>query len=186
MNVPKRLPPLFLMAPLLAILAACVESKQPLSDEKTSKIDERLIGAWQDDSMMVWRVKKARRHEERAGRGGKRRQWHAPGSAVHHHRQGKAIPELQRFSKETQKDRKGAYDIYQYRFLDNNTLEGRGMDRDVLQKAIADEKLAGIIDKDNGPIITDTPEGMARYLEAHADECYPVKTDSMLTFKRQK
>ncbi len=59
MNVLKRLLPLFLMAPLLALVTACVESKHPLSDEKTSKIDERLIGTWQDDSMGVWRVKKA-------------------------------------------------------------------------------------------------------------------------------
>ena len=99
---------------------------------------------------------------------------------------GKQYLTLKGLGKEAQEDRKGAYDIYQYRFLDNNTLEVRGMAPDVLEKAIGDKKLAGTIDKGNGPIITDTPEGMARYLEAHADECYPLKTDYMLTFKRQK
>ncbi len=99
---------------------------------------------------------------------------------------GKQYMSFKDLSKETQKDRKGAYDIYQYRFLDNDTVEGRGMAPGVLEKAIGDKKLAGTIDKDNGPIITDSPEGMARYLEAHADQCYPSKTDYMLTFKRQK
>ena len=35
------------------------------------------------------------------------------------------------------------------------------------------------------PLITDTPEGIVRYLRAHADDCYPAK-DEVETFKRQK
>lgn len=53
------------------------------------------------------------------------------------------------------------------------------------------KRLFGLIEsrklvEERTPIITDTPEGIARYLRAHADECYPAQTDSMLTFKRQK
>jgi len=93
---------------------------------------------------------------------------------------------VKELDKEAQKDRKGAYDIYQYHLLDNDTLEVRGMDENVLKKAIAEKTLAGTIGKDKTPTITDEPRNIARYLEDHADECYPVKTDYMLTFKRRK
>ncbi len=36
------------------------------------------------------------------------------------------------------------------------------------------------------PVITDSPEGIARYLKAHADECFPKETEAKLTFKREK
>ena len=89
-------------------------------------------------------------------------------------------------SKGAQKDRKGAYDIYQYRFVDNDTLEVRAMAEEVLKKAIAEKTLAGTIGKNKEPTITAESKDIAHYLEDHADECYPVKTDYMLTFKRRK
>jgi hypothetical protein len=73
-----------------------------------------------------------------------------------------------------------------YRFLDTNTLEVRGMEEEVLKKAIADKILAGTIDKHDRPIITDSSAGIARYLEAHADECYSLKSECWQVFKRQK
>ena len=59
MGISKRLIPLLLITTLMSLAAACVESKHPLSDEKTSKIDERLIGTWQGDPKMICRAKKS-------------------------------------------------------------------------------------------------------------------------------
>jgi hypothetical protein len=64
------------------------------------------------------------------------------------------------------------------------------MDPKVIMKAIRDKQIAGKIDKDEDddedtPEITDTTEGIVRYLEAHADECYPKKSDYTMTFKRK-
>ncbi len=185
MSLAKRLLPLFLTAPLLALVGACVESRHPLSDEKTSKIDERLIGTWQADKM-VWRVKKsadaknALEAEIKDENGTSRALLFA--TTV----KGKQYMTLMGLGKEAQKDRKEPYDIYQYRFVDNDTVEVRGMDGDVLRKAIAEKKLAGTTPKDAAPTITASSAEIARYLEAHADECYPADTDFTLTFKRQK
>ena len=54
MAIPKRVLPLLLVMPLMAVVASCVESRHPLSDEKTSKIDERLIGTWEEDTMILY------------------------------------------------------------------------------------------------------------------------------------
>ena len=61
---------------------------------------------------------------------------------------GKQYISVTDLGKDAQKDRKGAYDIYQYCFLDKDTIEVQGMETDVLRKAIANKKLAGAIDKD--------------------------------------
>ena len=186
MSLAKRLLPLFLTAPLLALVGACVESRHPLSDEKTSKIDERLIGTWQADKM-VWRVKKEPDAKNALEAEIKDENGTSQRAALRHHRQGKAIHDPNGFRQGgANKDRKEPYDIYQYRFVDNDTVEVRGMDGDVLRKAIAEKKLAGTTPKDAAPTITASSAEIARYLEAHADECYPADTDFTLTFKRQK
>jgi hypothetical protein len=99
---------------------------------------------------------------------------------------GKNYMSVKSLDKEEQKDRKGAFDIYQYRVVDANTIEVRGMIEDVPRKAIAAKTLAGAIDADKVPAITDEAKNIASFLETHSDECFPVKTDYMLTMKRQK
>ncbi len=188
MTVPKRVLPFLLVAPLMIVAVSCVDSKHPLSDEKTSKIDERLIGTWQDEDKTTWRVTKSA-----AAKNSLALEWKKKGQDD----SGKAIVfttviktknylSIRDTTDETPKDQKEAYNIYQYRLIDNDTVELRGMRPEVLKKAIEGKLLTGTILKDNVPTITDSPDVIKSYLEAHADECYPVKTDLMLTFKRQK
>ncbi|MGO8690881.1 MAG: hypothetical protein ACLQLG_14760 [Thermoguttaceae bacterium] len=185
MSVAKRLLPLLLTAPLLALVGACVESRHPLSDEKTSKLDERLIGTWQADKM-VCRVKKSADAKNSLEAETKDENGTSRALLFATTIKGKQYMTLFGLGKEAQKDRKEPYDIYQYRFVDNDTVEVRGMDPKVLRKAIAEKKLAGTSPKGDDPVITASSAELARYLEAHADECYPADTDLMLTFKRQK
>jgi hypothetical protein len=36
------------------------------------------------------------------------------------------------------------------------------------------------------PVITASPQAIARYLEAHAEECYPAGEKFAMTWKRKK
>ncbi len=76
-------------------------------------------------------------------------------------------------------------------FLDNDIVQFRAMDPEVIEKAIADKTLGGEFEltrsgKKRRPIITAAPQAIARYLEAHGDECYPAKEENTLIWKRQK
>ena len=176
MSVAKRLLPLFLTAPLLALVGACVQSRHPLSDEKTAKIDQRLICTWQADKM-VCRVKKSADAKNALEAETKDKNGTSRALLFATTVKGKQYMTLLGLGKEAEKDRKGAYEIYQYRFFDNDTVEVRGMDSAVLRKAIAEKKLTGTSPKDDDPVITASSAELARYLEAHADECYPADTD---------
>lgn len=199
----KRVSLLFLIGAVLAVAVSCVESRHPLSDEKTSKIDERLIGMWKDEGGDVWRVTKSQdaknglevEHADQNGSGRflmftttiKSNGYMSPRDV----------------SEETEKEPKPPrYDIYQYVFLDKDTVQVQGMEPAVILTAIADKKLDGEIKvtkkkvrpffgifgrekivEEKSPVITATPEKLARYLESHAADCFPAKTDAMLTFK---
>jgi hypothetical protein len=188
MTIPKRVLPLLLVAPLLVVFASCVESKHPLSDEKTSKIDDRLIGTWQDENKTTYNVKESAGTKNCLDVRWNEKDKESAGQALIFTTiiKSKSYMSMKDLGDEAQKERKGAYDLYQYRFVDNDTVEVRGMTQAALEKAIAKKLLVVTIDKDKTPTITDSPEGIRHYLEAHADECYPLKTDLMLTFKRQK
>jgi hypothetical protein len=207
MVFPKRVLTLLLVTSLLALAASCVESRHPLSDEKTSQVDQRLIGTWlpEGDAAAGHRVTRSVQTPNAldllvTDANGK-------GNALLFTTtiQSKAYLSVKDLYDEGQKEGPLAYTIYQYQFLDNDTVQLRGMEPDVIARAIADKRLGGEIRvsqrkskrlfgliesrklvEERTPIITDTPEGIARYLRAHADECYPAQTDSMLTFKRQK
>ncbi len=186
---------LSLVAMLLAVVGSCVESQHPLSDEKTSKIDERLIGTWHlEGDPEAWKVKK-NSHAENALE-----------VALADPRAGDALLFTTTIKskgymsmKDTDEDAKkkpgvARYQIYQYVFLDNDTVQVRGMEPKVVVKAIADKTLNGeittrpnlLIFREKWPTITAAPQAISRYLEAHAGECYPVKTDAILIWKRQK
>ena len=211
MNVPRRVAPLLVVAAILAVVASCVESRNPVSDEKTSKIDERLIGTWrmgneEDDG--VWKVTKHAKQKNALDVA-------LPENGDEHYHataftttiKSKHYLSLRQSSDDdaSTPDAPAGYEIYQYVFDDNNTVQVRGMDPDVILKAIADKKLRGkiVITKtttrpilglfgkaevveEKSPEITDTPENIVRYIEAHADKCFLAKTDEVETFKRQK
>jgi hypothetical protein len=170
----------------LLVAGSCVETKHPLSDKKTSKIDDRLIGNWKDtDDGSIWKVTKDP---------------NAPNTLM------VVIPDAHGpirtptlvttikskgylscldSDDSDKKGKEATYNIFQYVFVDKDTVEVRGMDPSVIAKAIARKQIAGEIVKKE-PVITDTSAGIARYLQSHADECFPAKTDSMLTLTRQK
>lgn len=189
MTTAKRAVPLLLVVPLLAVVASCVESQQPLSDEKSSKIDERLIGTWQieNDATATYYVKGSAdtkncldvELKEKDKSGVSRARVFTTTVKTKNYMSTVDMDE------KAKKEQKGAYFIHQYRFLDHDTLDLRFMAHDVLKKAMAEKLIAGKIEE-NGATITDSPERIKRYLEAHADECYPAKTDLTLILKRQK
>jgi hypothetical protein len=187
MKITKSVMRWFVAAAILAVAASCVESRHPLSDEKTSKIDERLIGTWQlaNDSS-VWKAKRSA--DTKNALEVEITDASGTGRAVLFATmlKSKNYASTKDLGKDAQKDRKGAYDIYQYRVLDNDTIEAWGMDAALVKKAILDKKLVGEINDDQEPVITDSGDGIARYIEANADACFPIKDDNAMKFKRIK
>jgi hypothetical protein len=209
MTIWKRALLVFIAAPLMAVAVSCVESRHPLSDEKNSIIDERLIGTWRiEDDLTIWQVKRsgdtknalAVTIDDKSGNGTGRAILFTTTT------KSKGYISIKHLDEDTPKKAQAdRYDIYQYVFLNNDTVQSRCMELTAISKAISDKKLGGKLDvartdtepairrfekardvQGETPIITDSPEGIARYIEAHADECFPAKTECSLTFKRQK
>ena len=193
MLISKRVPLLLLAASLVTVIA-CVASHHPLSDEKNSIVDERLIGSWVDESGDVFQVKRGDAKKNHLDVGFRTKDKEGVDklllftTTLHDNR----YMSVKFLDEEKQKDQQEAYFIYQYRLLDNNTLEIRTMKAQAIKNAIADKDLAGKVVKSSripifDTLITDSSESIARYLKAHADECYPAKSDSIviMTFKRR-
>jgi hypothetical protein len=207
MVIPRPAWLLLIVASLVAVAPSCVQSRHPLSDEKTSLIDQRLIGTWRPpDDPAVWQVSKSDQIKnvlevtikERAGTG--------KGLLFTTTIKSKSYLSFKELDGHPKKKPDAAgYEICQYAFPDNGTLEVRAMEPDAIVKAISDKILGGEIvvtkrkarpilglfgkeriEEEKTPVITDRPEGITRYLEGHADECYPAKSEPILTFKRQK
>lgn len=186
---PRRVLPLLVALPLMAVTVSCIESRHPLSDEETSKVDERLIGAWLDEGGDLYTVRRGdakKNHLDGKWQAKDKKDGSAELLLFTTTLQSKHYMTVRDLSDDAKTNRQGAYDIYQYRFLDNDTLEIRGMIDEVIVKAIADKLLVGKVVKDEDPLITEPTEGIIRYLKTHAAECYPEKTDIMMTFKRRK
>jgi hypothetical protein len=207
MAAPKLVRALLVVAPLLAIAGSCVESRHPLSDEKTSKIDERLIGTWGlEDDNQVWQIQRSQRTKNAldltvADGTGK-----AKSIAFTTTVKSKAYMSIADFGAEAgEKLPAHRYDIFQYVFVGNDSVVVCGMDSQVISKAIADKTIGGEISvtkvktrpflglfgkvrivEEKSPVITDGPEGIAKYLAAHSDECYPREPKNPLVWKRQK
>jgi hypothetical protein len=182
----RRIAMLFSFASLLVVAASCVETKHPLSDKKNSKIDARLIGNWKEpDDGSIWKVTKDPKVPNTLvvvipdAHGPIRT------SALVTTIKSKGYLSCLDSDGSDEKDKEATYNIFQYVFIDKDTVEIRGMEAEVIAKAIARKEITGQIVKKE-PIITDTPAGIARYLESHADECFPAKTNCLLTLTRQK
>ena len=207
MTFPKPVLSLLVVAPLLALVASCVDSQHPLSNEKTSKTDERLIGVWQmKDDSTEYRVEKSTRRKNALEVTIADPNATGPCVAFTTTVDSKAYLSIANHDEEAVKrGKESTYNIYRYRFIDNDSVELRGMDSEAIMKAIADKKLGGKIKvtriktgrvfwlfgketwvEEKEPIITDSPEGIARYLHAHAGECYPANSELAATFERHK
>jgi len=191
---------LLFAAALLSFVGSCVESKYPLSDEKTSKIDERLIGTWRGDvGPEGWQVEKSARAQNALD-------VTMPGTDATQKMlaftttiKSKRYMSVKGMDEAAKNASGGAgFSVLQYAFLDKDTVQVRGMEPNVIENAIANKTLEGEVKIERSrflliftsetrtPIITAPPRAIARYLEAHADECYPAKTEAMLTWKRKK
>jgi hypothetical protein len=186
MCIPKQVVTLCVVGSLLAVVASCIDSKNPLSDEKTSKIDERLIGAWKlSGDNDLWKVSKSKGVKNAL-------EVTVPESKVPDRVftttiKSKSYLSVQDEDPKTSAKREAApYQIYQYRFIDKDSVEFRPMNSGVVEKAIAAKQLRGEMVRDT-PVITDTPEAIAKYIEAHADACFLKAADNeAVIFKRQK
>jgi len=188
MSAMKRVFPLFLVASLLTVVASCVGSRNPASDEKTSKIDERLIGEWNVDGDSVWKATKSKDVENALDVDAPKPK--GPGHVLVFATTIKSQGYLSIINVKDKKSKEASYLICRYEFSDNDTVNIRFMKPKALAKAIQEKQIIGeMVKKDNDkkdtPVITDTPEGIARYLEAHADECFTGKNE-VLTCKRRK
>ena len=207
MTIPRRLLPLLIAVPLLIPIASCVESRHPVLAEISPTIDERLIGTWKPTGdLSVWQVKRSEDTKGALEITVRDACGTSTAVALTTTIKAKGYMSVKDLSEEAQGSKQAAgYEIYQYVFLDNDTVQARGMEPEAIVKAIADKKLGGEIKvtkterkrilglfgkaeivEEKTPVITDSPEGIARYLEAHADECYPSDEDYSLKFTRQK
>jgi hypothetical protein len=205
MTKPKRVPGRILVLLLAILSGSCVESRYPVSDEKTSKVDERLIGAWKlENDSAIWTITESANRKNgmdlEISQNGDTSRMLLFTTTIKQ----KNYMSIKDLDEEGQKDRKEAYDIYQYRFLDDDTVEARGMEPNAIIKAIENKELGGQIETkekpasktrletlgkaitEKTPIITSEPEQLAHYIEIQADECFSAKSESVLTWKRQK
>jgi hypothetical protein len=193
----KRVLPFFFVASLLAVVASCVDSHNPASDKKTSKIDERLIGEWKAvaGNEVVWKVSKSKDVENALEVKMSDPKEHDRFLAFTTTIKSKSYLSMHTFrytmDGEKPKPEDIRFDIYQYELSDKGTVQLRNMDPSVILKAIREKHLVGKIGKDEDdeevPEITDTMEGIVRYLETHEDECYSESSKKFaMMFKRQK
>jgi hypothetical protein len=164
---------------LLLIVAStgCVPSEKPLSDEKTSTVDEDLIGEWfqvddetnplviqqKDGSPTVLEV------VDPAGEDS------LPVFCTR-------IGDQHYLSTVFQVGAKEEYLIIRYEFRDHDTMEWRDLNKTLVTAAIRAEEIKGEIGLYTN--ITDTPERIRAYLEKHGNDCFDRAP--LMALKRKK
>ncbi len=158
---------------VVAILAAftstgCVSSLKPLSDEKTSKPDVRLLGTWEledKDKMekhaVVIQAKKGAPNvlEASATQDGEKETGDLLLTKIGN----------DHFVSIGDKDDKGVmrYTIAKYVLKDDSTLECWGLNADFFAKAVENKELKGTVKQELFKDVTldDTPENLRKFLE---------------------
>ncbi|HEV7223359.1 MAG TPA: hypothetical protein VGN42_11705 [Pirellulales bacterium] len=191
---------------VLAAAAGCTPtSEQPLSDERSSKLDERLLGKWQSDQVPVRLTPNP---------GGpsfveiKGRAESATGLELIKLSKRSAAEEAMPFyttqigddryltvdaggAEATPRAEKTLYYILRYRFVDDDTVEFYAMDDKAIAQTIAKGELKGSYLGGNPSsakcvVIADSPENIRRYLEKHGDECFlRARTDRFVMLTRR-
>jgi hypothetical protein len=206
MTIPKRFMMFLAAALLLSVLPACVESKHPLSDEKNSTVDAKLIGTWfLADDDMPWVVKRSETRKNALELTFSDEKGEQSATFFTTTFQSKRYASIDETDEEARGDpEKTVFEIYQYEFIDDDTVQVRGMEPAVLVKALGEKLLRGEFKvfnndepKDEGPnkkntqgdqtpFITDSTDAIRNYLKAHADKCYSEKSEYPIIFKRKK
>ena len=169
---------------------SCVPCKHPLSDEKTSKLDERLIGEWRfyekgkpsEDADPVY-VGRLKGHDNvleivqcAVDKSGHVVVEHMPLYAT-------SVGSLRLLSMPrdgVKPDRETIYDIALYDMPDKDTLNWYVLDEDAITAAIKKKELAGAFTAEksafgrtrNAPRITASPEEMRKFIEKNGKKCF--------------
>jgi hypothetical protein len=179
-------------------------SRHPLSDEKTSTIDGRLVGRWRaaDDSysgtFVVSRLGASRLEAASLEKspGGEQEKYSLFTTSIgsHSYMSVGSVAEKGRAAVEA------GYRIVEYSLPDKDTLVIRDMDEEKVTAAIKAKELRGKAESHNeyawlfgwipvpytttSVMIDDSPKALVRYVQKHADDCF--EKTAMLTLKREK
>lgn len=197
------------VAVVVSTVAGCSPaSEHPLSGERDSIVDERLLGRWQVNQGTE-RAAPFRLNSRPSFCEIKRKADSATGMEIVSRAQRSRDTEQSEcfyatqiggrryLSLDLRADNSGSqtipgitgYYILQYRFIDDDTVEFRSLDERVIAEAITSQELAGQIfgkspDRASRVVISDSPDKMARYFERHADECFPDDAESRVILRR--
>jgi hypothetical protein len=204
----------FVVAIVALASASCdVEFRHPLTDEKTSTLDERLVGDWSCGAE-IWRVTKRPDFENSLELQivGDAEMPPPPHGIIyatvigsHHYL---SLLDL------TEGDDAKTFSIYRYKFSDEGTVTVFGQDLGLFKTAISAKELRGKINTKKSeptPIgdlvaqltdaetkaklvedepfpatVTESAERLTRYVAKHGLKCFPDTKYNRLTFKRAK
>ncbi|MCC7085770.1 MAG: hypothetical protein IT427_12275 [Pirellulales bacterium] len=183
---PPRLVAVGLMIAACAC-TGCVSSLKPLSDEKASTPDERLLGTWEfeDKETMEKHTIVVERKQDAAKV--------LRASAIEKGKQESAdllITKIgnDHFVSVGNKDGQGVmkYTIAKYELADGNTLNFWGFETEFFAKAVENNELKGTVKQDLFKEVTldDTPENLRKFIEKNGAQCFTKET--AMTIKRLK
>jgi len=202
----KRTRSLKILAALLTALGGCVESRHPFPNETSAAVDERLLGTWEiigEDGCAPVQIRESKSTKNALVMVDTDTKKDDCDEVFFAKAAGSKGYVSFKYEKEAGEKENVSYAIYQYVLSQHDLLEVREMDSDAIVIAIERKELAGEVAvtkaplllrllapanarDDKTPAITATSEEIGRYLETHADECFPPKSAPVLTYKRKK
>lgn len=168
-------------------------SKDPLSDEETSKVDPQLLGHWIGGDETTWSFVV----RERRGQNGLETIQAVEETAETVF--ATAVGDLRYLSVPLKSKETGEikYFIVMYELVDNNTLKIYNLNPEAVLKAICDGELTGLIETKQlgfhcpprtvimSQVITDSRYFLIDYLKEHGKDCFLRGEDEALRFIRQ-
>jgi hypothetical protein len=176
---------------LLCLASCTLLTEHPLSDEKTSKPDEGLIGDWiiEGSKNEIWRVIR---------RPGTKNSLELTIEQAGKEKQGPftvftTIVGQDRYMTVEEIDpdtRDKSYSISRYAWIDRDTLQPFALDQERAAKAISAGELQGKVTTKKGLLgttdevtVTGSPQSIADYLKKHGREVFPAPEDKTDTIK---
>jgi len=184
---------------LLVSLGCDVESKHPLSDQKTTKPDLRLLGDWDqinqdsNETENVWRVVKHPKSDWVLMAFMTDQPYDEPYDILFT----TEIDSKKYVSWGGRDPETGEthYLVCRYEMPDDDTIHVHFLAKDAIRKAIVDNELSGRIQiitelkkalhKEEVSITAETPE-LRAFIQKHADTCYTSDAKPSMVLKRKK
>lgn len=201
---PNHIGQLGLLASVMLVASSCgVESRRPLSDERTSRVDARLLGRWRvgEDERGVVVVSKSGESQLEVTCEGEEPP-HGETNAEKFRIFTTTVGPYSLMSVPTQEKTPDAqaYLLLEYRFPDNDTLVLRALKEDKVAAAIAAKEVRGKVEAKKSSVwlsgvvpipysttsvtLDESPEGLTRYIERHGAECF--EETPLFTLYREK